>query len=97
MQNSKILRIDFPKLPIKAENVKNMQIDSFVSAQKRQKLQDLEQSLQRSLKLKNSIIVKLQLEKSDWMKKVKELENYITDLKAEKEESHEGSKEKIED
>merc|ERR1719342_175084 len=97
MQNSKILRIDFPQSQIKAENVENVQIDSFVSYQKRQKLQDLEQSLQRSLKLKNSIIVKLQLEKSDWMKKVKELENYITDLKAEKEESNEGSKEKIED
>merc|ERR1719342_459156 len=97
MQNTKILRTDFPKLPIKSENVKNVQIDSFVSYQKRQKLQDLEQSLQRSLKLKNSIIVKLQLEKSDWMKKVKELENYITDLKTDKEDSNEGSKEKIED
>merc|ERR1719342_1108699 len=97
MQNSKILRIDFPQSQIKAENVENVQINSFVSYQKRQKLQDLEQCLQRSLKLKNSIIVKLQLEKSDWMKKVKELENYITDLKTDKEDSNEGSKEKIED
>jgi len=97
MQNTKRLRIDVPKLPIKAEKVENVQIDSFVSYQKRQKLKDLEQSLQRSLKLKNSIIIKLQLEKSDWMKKVKELENYITDLKVEKEESNEGSKEKLED
>merc|ERR1719342_1103579 len=99
MQNTKRLRIDFPKLPIMAENVENVQIDSFASYQKRQKLKDLEQSLQRSLKLKNSIIVKLQLEKSDWMKKVKELENYITDLKVEKEENSlfEGSKEKLED
>merc|ERR1719342_920972 len=99
MQNTKRLRIDVPKLPIKAEKVENVQIDSFVSYQKRQKLKDLEQSLQRSLKLKNSIIIKLQLEKLDWMKKVKELENYITDLKVEKEESSlfEGSKEKLED
>ena len=44
MQNTKRLRIDVPKLPIKAEKVENVQIDSFVSYQKRQKLKDLEQS-----------------------------------------------------
>merc|ERR1712126_19854 len=43
--------------------------------------------MQSAFQMKNSMIAELQLEKSDLQIKVKELEKYVADLKAEKEES----------
>ena len=93
MTGAKRLRIGSPK-PDKVHITTC--IAKTLSLQKRQKLEDFEESLQEAFRFKNCVISKLKLENSDLKTNLKEMEESIANLKLEKEEINDAMKAKIE-